>query len=71
MMQSASRMLRAAQNHWHRLGRDESGSALAFLAVLPVLAGAVAIGIETGELYRVKRMMQNSADAAALADPRH
>jgi len=38
MMQAASRMLRAAQNHWHRLGRDESGSALALLAVLPVLA---------------------------------
>ena len=40
---------------------------LALLAVLPVLVGAVAIGVETGELYRVKRQMQSSADAAALA----
>src|SRR4051794_11795183 len=67
MMQAASRMLRATCNHWHRLRRDESGSVMALLAVLPVLAGAVAIGIETGELYRVKRQMQSSADAAALA----
>src|SRR4051812_49072353 len=67
MMQAASRMLRAAQSHWHRLGRDESGSALALVAVVPVLAGAVAIGVETGELYRVKRQMQSSSDAAALA----
>jgi Flp pilus assembly protein TadG len=67
MMQAASRMLRATCDHWHRLRRDESGSVLALLAVLPVLAGAVAIGIETGQLYRVKRQMQSSADAAALA----
>ena len=67
MLQAASRVARAARHHWHRLGRDERGSMIAFLAVLPVLAGAVAIGIETGELYRVKRQMQGSADAAALA----
>jgi Flp pilus assembly protein TadG len=67
MMQAASRVARAARHHWHRLGRDEKGSMVAFLAVLPVLAGAVAIGVETGELYRVKRQMQGSADAAALA----
>ena len=34
MMQVASRMLRAAQNRWHRLGRDESGSMLVFLSML-------------------------------------
>jgi Flp pilus assembly protein TadG len=67
MMQSASRVALAARNHWRSLARDEKGSALALLAVLPVLAGVVAIGIETGELYRVKRQMQGSADAAALA----
>src|ERR1700761_3363877 len=67
MMQSALRVVRAMRNHWHRLGTDERGSMLALLAVLPVLAGAVAIGIETGELYRVKRQMQSSADAGALA----
>jgi Flp pilus assembly protein TadG len=67
MMQAASRVIRSAFNCWYRLARDQSGSALVFLAVLPVLAGAVAIGIETGQLYRVKREMQGSADAAALA----
>src|SRR3954452_10496801 len=67
MMHAASRMLRTTCNHLRRLHRDESGSGRALLAVLPVLAGAVAIGIETGELYRVKRQMQSSADAAALA----
>jgi len=67
MMQAASRVALAVRNHCRRLSRDEKGSVLAILAVLPVLAGAVAIGIETGELYRVKRQMQGSADAAALA----
>jgi Flp pilus assembly protein TadG len=67
MMQAASRVIRIAHTHWHRLVGDERGSTLAILAVLPVLAGAVAIGIETGELYRVKRQMQSSADAAALS----
>jgi Flp pilus assembly protein TadG len=67
MTQSALRMFRAARNVCLRLGSDERGSMLALFAVLPVLAGAVAIGVETGELYRVKRQMQSSADAAALA----
>jgi Flp pilus assembly protein TadG len=67
MMQTASRVIRSAHTRWHRLVRDEAGSTLALLAVLPVLAGAVAIGVETGQLYRVKRQMQSSADAAALA----
>jgi Flp pilus assembly protein TadG len=67
MMQGALRVVQATRNYWHRIGKDERGSMLALLAVLPVLAGAVAIGIETGELYRVKRQMQSSADAAALA----
>lgn len=67
MVQLASRVVRGARNQWHRLKRDDRGSVLAFLAVLPILAGAVAIGIETGQLYRVKRQMQSSADAAALA----
>jgi Flp pilus assembly protein TadG len=67
MMQIASRMVRSARSAWGRLRRDESGSVLTILATLPVLAGAVAIGVETGELYRVKRQMQVSADAAALS----
>ncbi|HYC63660.1 MAG TPA: pilus assembly protein TadG-related protein, partial [Reyranellaceae bacterium] len=40
---------------------------VAFLVAIPVLAGTLAIGLETGQLYRVKRGMQNAADAAALA----
>ena len=67
MMQIASRMVRSACSAWDRLRRDESGSVLTVLATLPVLAGAVAVGVETGELYRVKRQMQVSADAAALS----
>ena len=67
MMHTASRVIRTVRTQWHRLGCDQSGSVLALLAVLPILAGAVAIGIETGQLYRVKRQMQGSTDAAALA----
>ncbi len=67
MLDFAARAIRSARQHWHRLRRDEKGSVIVLLAMLPVLAGAVAIGIETGQLYRVKRQMQNSADAAALA----
>src|SRR5579872_1481047 len=67
MMQIASRVVCSVRSAWHRLGRDESGSVLTLLTALPVLAGAVAIGVETGELYRVKRQMQVSADAAALS----
>jgi hypothetical protein len=52
---------------WRRLWRDESGSVMSFLVVVPVLMGAVAIGVETGELYRTKRQMQSAADDAALA----
>jgi Flp pilus assembly protein TadG len=67
MMQAASRMFRAIRPQWRRLCRDEKGSAVAFLVVIPVLAGAVAIGVETGQMYRLKRQMQGAADAAALA----
>lgn len=67
MLHFAARAIRSARKHWHRLVGDEKGSVIAFLAVLPVLAGAVAIGVETGQLYRVKRQMQGSVDAAALA----
>src|SRR3954447_10556757 len=67
MVHFASRVVRGARDQWLRLKHDDRGSVFAFLALLPILAGAVAIGIETGELYRVKRQMQSSADAAALA----
>jgi Flp pilus assembly protein TadG len=67
MVHFASRVVRGARDQWLRLKHDDRGSVFAFLALLPILAGAVAIGIETGQLYRVKRQMQSSADAAALA----
>src|SRR3954451_23196715 len=67
MMQTASRIVRSARTYWHRLCRNESGSVLTILTILPVLAGAVAVGVETGQLYRLKRQMQVSADAAALS----
>ncbi len=67
MMHLASRAIARAHEQWQRLGLDDRGSVIAVLAVLPILAGAVAIGVETGQLYRVKRQMQSSADAAALA----
>jgi len=37
------------------------------LVILPVLAGTVALGVETGRLYTIQRNMQNAADSAALA----
>jgi Flp pilus assembly protein TadG len=67
MMPTASRVVRSVRTRWHNLGRDQSGSILTFVVFLPVLAGAVAIGVETGQLYRIKRQMQTTADAAALA----
>src|SRR5476651_267849 len=60
-----SRTLSVAQ--WRRFRRDENGSVLAYMVVIPVLAGALAIGVETGQLYRVKHQMQGAADDAALA----
>lgn len=67
MMQAASRMLRAVRTRTRQLYQDEKGATIAFLAVIPVLAGAVAVGVETGQMYRLKRQMQSAADAAALA----
>ena len=67
MSRVLSRTLSVAQSEWRRFRRDENGSVLAYLVVIPVLAGALAIGVETGELYRVKHQMQSAADDAALA----
>jgi hypothetical protein len=52
---------------WQRLLKDERGSVVAFFVAIPVIAGTVAVGVETGQLYRTKRQMQGAADAAALA----
>lgn len=67
MMRGASRAFRSARTTWRRLCRDERGSVLSMLAVVPVMVGSVAVGVETGQIYRTKRQMQNAADAGALA----
>src|ERR1700759_2395509 len=67
MVRVASRVLQAARHQWRRLIRDERGSVIMLAMWLPGLAGVIAIGVETGEIYRVKRQMQGAADAAALA----
>lgn len=67
MMRGASRAFRFARVTWQRLVEDERGSVLAFFVAIPVVAGTVAVGVETGQLYRTKRQMQGAADAAALA----
>lgn len=67
MMRGASRAFRSARLTWQRLLKDKRGSVLAIFVALPVVAGTVAVGVETGQLYRTKRQMQGAADAAALA----
>jgi Flp pilus assembly protein TadG len=61
------RPIRVLRAQLRRLSRSESGAVMAFLVAIPVLAGTLAIGVETGQWFRVKRQMQNAADAAALA----
>src|SRR5437870_11450205 len=67
MLRGISRAFSAVRTKGRLLSRDDRGSVLTFLVVIPVLAGTVALGVETGQLYRVKRQMQGAADAAALA----
>jgi hypothetical protein len=67
MLRKILRSLRVAAARSGALGRNDAGSMVSMLAVVPVLAGTVAIGVETGELYRIKRQMQGAADDAALA----
>jgi Flp pilus assembly protein TadG len=62
-----SRIFRSACRLGRRLGRDQSGSALSFVVLVPVVMGAAAVGVETGQAYRTKRQMQSASDAAALA----
>src|SRR5260370_3502066 len=67
MLSAMSRRLSAARSLCRHIVLDDTGSVLTFLVAVPVLAGVAAVGVETGQLYRVKRQMQISADAAALA----
>jgi Flp pilus assembly protein TadG len=67
MSRNYSRAMSVVQSVVSRLRRDENGSVLAYMVVVPALAGALAIGVETGSLYLTKHKMQSAADAAALA----
>src|SRR5260370_41488699 len=67
MMRRTSRVFRAARMTWRQLCRDQRGSVLGLLVVVPVLVGSVAAGGETRQIYRTKRQMQGATDAAALA----
>ncbi len=69
MLSAILRRFSAVRSMWRRFGLNDSGSVTTFLIAIPVLAGTVAIGVETGQLYRVKRQMQSAADDAALASP--
>jgi Flp pilus assembly protein TadG len=57
----------SARAQWYRFVHDDKGAAIVYFAVLPVLIGAAALGIEGGQLYSMKRQLQGAADAAALA----
>ena len=51
-----------------RFSRDRGGSTLVTVAItLPIVIGAVGIGVETGSWYSVRRQLQTAADAAAIA----
>lgn len=67
MLRAISRALSVVRTEALDLARDEKGSIVTVLVAIPVLVGTVAIGVETGQLYRTKRQMQSAADAAAVA----
>ena len=67
MSRDRSRAMSVVQSVFRRLQGDEKGSVLAYMVVVPALAGALAIGVETGSLYLTKHKMQSATDAAALA----
>ncbi len=51
-----------------RYGRDERGvSAIMFALILPVLLGMVGLGVELGFWFSIRRDLQSTADAAAMA----
>jgi len=51
-----------------RLGRDTGGNvAITVALALPVVIGALGIGVETASWMTSRRAMQNAADAAAIA----
>jgi Flp pilus assembly protein TadG len=67
MWRAISRTFGAVRAKAKSLGRDEAGTVVMYAVAVPVFAGVVAVGAETGNFYRLKRQMQNAADDAALA----
>lgn len=67
MWGSLSRTLGVVRAKVSRFGRDEAGTVVMYAVAIPVFAGVVAVGAETGNFYRLKRQMQSAADDAALA----
>jgi Flp pilus assembly protein TadG len=67
MWRAISRTLGVVRAKAQKFGRDEVGTVVMYAAAIPVFAGVVAVGAETGNFYRLKRQMQNAADAAALS----
>ena len=61
-------MVRSFYNHVRRFRRDERGTVAILMGLLLVpLVGAIGIGFEVSNWYRVTRAMQNAADAAVVA----
>ncbi len=67
MKQELTNLLKRSRAVLERLRRNDDGSVFALMVTVPVLAASVAVGIETGNVYRQKRQMQNAADAGALS----
>jgi len=66
MRRAGVRALRHLLSFNRRLARDEAGTLVTTVAVLPAFIGALALGVELGQVYVMKRQMQGAADAAAL-----
>lgn len=62
-----SGIVSAIRSTMHLLRHEESGSIVHVAAFIPLLIAGAAVGVETGQLYDTKRMMDNASDGAALA----
>lgn len=63
--------LRRLVRWWRDFGRDTSAGTTILLSLsMPLLAGALGVGVDVGSWYMEKRKLQHMADAAALAGAR-
>jgi Flp pilus assembly protein TadG len=68
---AAGARLRRAGRFWRDLWRDRSASPTIMIALaMPVLAGAMGVGVDVSSWYMQKRKLQQMADSAALAGAR-